>query len=143
MKRETDGTPKAQADTDKVKQDGAESRAFSMDASKSVYSEAGQWLRMVNMIAWTTAALLVPTAVACVGLALAHPAHRVALTVGSIGVLGLWVWILRPYAWSAQRAREALMYIEADWNAETCAHFTRSNVRVVPVAQCSSFKPQS
>ena len=88
------------------------------DALRAIYSEAGHWLRLVNAIAWTTAALLVPTSVACVGLALAHPCHRVALTCASLGALGLWIWIMRPYAWSAKKARETLISIEADWRAD-------------------------
>lgn len=86
-----------------------------LDIAKAVYAEAGHWVRLVNTIAWTTAALLVPTSVACVGVAIAHPTHRVILTVGSFGALALWIAIMQRYGWSAKHARETLITIEHDW----------------------------
>lgn len=84
-------------------------------AAKFIYAEAGHWVPLVNIIAWTTAALCVPIAVACVGVAIAQRPHRLILSIASFGALALWIAIMQRYGWSAQRARDVLMRIEADW----------------------------
>ena len=95
---------------------GAANDTMLTDAPKAIYAEAGHWLRIVNAIGWTTAALLIPTAIACVGVAMTHKQHRLVLAIGSLVACCLWIAIMQLYGWSAREARLILMRLEARWN---------------------------
>jgi hypothetical protein len=86
------------------------------DGLRAVYTEAGHWLRLCNTIWWTSAALLVPASIACIGLAIVHPEYRVGLTVASFCPYILWVAIMGQYGWSAREARRILTRIERLWD---------------------------
>jgi hypothetical protein len=80
-----------------------------------IYAEAGQWVRMCNVITWSIGALLIPLSIGCIGLAQKYPPHKRFLAGASIVLFAVWVYVSKLYRKTAADARKVLMNIEDTW----------------------------
>ena len=83
---------------------------------RTIYIEGSHWIRMVNIVIWSMAAIILPIATSCIGIALGHPEHRVVLAIGSLCLVLVWVFLSRAYGRTAEETRKVLMNIEKEWN---------------------------
>jgi hypothetical protein len=94
---------------------GAALTPVSSETLKTVYAEAGQWVRMVNTIVWTAGTALFPLVIASLALAFTYRQYRWPLAGGSLAIYGFWMYVSYAYGHSASIARAALMEIEQAW----------------------------
>ncbi|MFC1825656.1 hypothetical protein ACFL9T_23335 [Thermodesulfobacteriota bacterium] len=99
------------------------------DHIEKVYTEASNWLRIVNIIEWSMSGIFVPLSLSCFPLAVKYPALKIALAFASIFFMGFWVYISFLYSSSARIARESLFAIESRWQLDSqLAFYTRQGV---------------
>ncbi len=86
-----------------------------------IYQEAGQWLRMANILAWSISAVLMPIMFGAVWLALRKSTifrGKVLLACGSLFVGFAWYRMMAIYHSSTVLAREALRSTEGGLRPE-------------------------
>lgn len=83
-----------------------------------IYQEAGQWLRMTNMLAWSIGAILIPVMLGAVWWALQLETdkclEKFTLVAGSFLVWLVWLRMLLVYQDSTVPVRKALETIERE-----------------------------
>jgi hypothetical protein len=94
-------------------------KSYSTEHLDRVYTEASQWVRLVNTIIWSMGTLLVPVSFGFVGLALnkssgAQYEWRERL----IFIFSFWVTACRIYKHSTETARKVLINIETVWKID-------------------------
>jgi len=83
-----------------------------MPSSEVIYTEASNWLRLINTICWQMAAMFIPLSIGGYVYALKHPASIIWLGSGSIVMWIIWTYILYMCINSANHCRVALKSIE-------------------------------
>ena len=90
---------------------------------QKVYEEASNWLRMVNVITWSMAAIFIPLSLACFPLAMKNLGYEPVFAFASLMLYGIWIYIGLLYSRSADVTREALFHVEEVWNLPTELRF--------------------
>jgi hypothetical protein len=88
------------------------------DASNAltiIYQEAGEWVRMVNLIVWTAGTVIISIIAAALGLSFQYYPLKWPIAFGSVALYGFWMYMSYSYGHSARTARSALMEIELRW----------------------------
>jgi hypothetical protein len=80
-----------------------------------IYAEAGQWVRMCNIVIWSMGAFLIPLSIACIGLAQQYPPLKQFFAGGSVFLFAVWVYVSNLYRKTSADARKVLMNIEQAW----------------------------
>jgi hypothetical protein len=83
---------------------------------QKVYEEASNWLRTVNIVTWSMAAIFIPLSLACFPLAMKTPEYGLVFAFASCLLYGIWVYIGLLYSRSADVTRDALFHAEEMWN---------------------------
>ncbi|MCP3681377.1 MAG: hypothetical protein GY861_01685 [bacterium] len=87
------------------------------EKQKLVYEQAGQWLRMANILTWTIGALFIPLSLYCFVLAIndKNDDHDWLYCAGSLALHFVWTYMALSHGFAAWKSREALMKIEEKW----------------------------
>ncbi|NOQ14787.1 MAG: hypothetical protein GQ583_09990 [Methyloprofundus sp.] len=85
-----------------------------MPSSEVIYTEASNWLRLVNTICWQMAAIFIPLTLASFVYALNHPVAIIWLGSGSVIMWLIWTYVIYKYICSANDCRAALESIEKE-----------------------------
>ena len=106
--------------------EGGRSKMLSEDV---IYQEAGQWLRMANILAWSMGAILIPVMLGAVWLALKQAnccMDKWMLAGGSVLVWFVWLRMLLLYRASVVPVRKALASLEGGLGAGSQRDFYTS-----------------